>query len=58
MIELNYYKIGYKNYDYFLARKTICYQGKKITFQWSVSHFHNVILNLIQNQDFHNPENH
>lgn len=48
MIELNLYKIGYKNYDYFLARKRLCYAGKKIIFKWSVSHFQDVILSLCE----------
>ena len=44
MIELNWYKIGYKNYDFYLARKRICYSCKKITFRWSVSHFQCEVL--------------
>lgn len=48
MIELNWYKIGYQNYKYYLDRKRICYGGKKITFSRNQRFYQEVLLTFFQ----------
>lgn len=45
-IDLQWYKLGYQNYNYFLDRKYICYSGKRIFFSWKYEHFHDVVFIL------------
>lgn len=46
LIDTNWYKLGYQNYDYFKARKQICYSGKKIFFSWNYTFFNDVLFIL------------